>query len=186
MEDSLIIELYFIRSEDAIKETDKKYRRYCESIGYHILKDHQDTEECINDCYFHAWKSIPPVRPVNLRVFLGKIMRNVSLDCYRKKNSKKRKGSEFDILLSELDECIPSNDSTWDNYNSKLLSESIEKFLALIPQKHCVVFMKRYFFCKSLKEISKECSLTITHVKVLLFRIRNALKRHLEMEDFQL
>lgn len=127
MEDSLIIELYFIRSEDAIKETDKKYRHYCENIGYHILKDHQDTEEC-----------------------------------------------------------IPSNDSTWDNYNSKLLSESIEKFLNLIPQKHCVVFMKRYFFCKSLKEISKECSLTITHVKVLLFRIRNALKRHLEMEDFQL
>ena len=36
MEDSLIIDLYFKRSEEAIKETDIKYHQYCENIGYHV------------------------------------------------------------------------------------------------------------------------------------------------------
>lgn len=186
MEDSLIIDLYFKRSEEAIKETDIKYHQYCENIGYHILKNHQDTEECINDCYFKTWNAIPPTRPNSLQSFLGKIMRNLSLDCYRKKHSQKRGGNEFGILLSELNECIPSNDSVWDSYNSKMLSEAIDKFLNEIPEKQCIVFIKRYYFCKSIKEIGKECSMTTTHVKVLLFRIRSALKRYLEMENFEI
>ena len=78
MEDSLIIELYFKRAEEAIKETDIKYHHYCANIGYNILKNYQDTEECINDCYFNAWNVIPPTRPNSLQGFLGKIMRNLS------------------------------------------------------------------------------------------------------------
>ena len=37
MDDELIIQLYWDRSENAISETDRKYGAYCNSIAYGIL-----------------------------------------------------------------------------------------------------------------------------------------------------
>lgn len=180
----MIIDLYFKRSQKAIKETDKKYHNYCESIGIRILENHQDTEECINDCYFNTWNSIPPRRPDSLRHFLGKIMRNLSLDCYRKRHARKREGGEFDILLSELDKCIPSDSPVWDSYNYKVLSKTIDSFLNGISEKHRIVFIKRYYFCQSIEEIGEECGMSVSNVKVILYRTRKALKKYLEKEGY--
>lgn len=49
MEDSKIVDLYWERSENAIAETDKKYRKYCCSIAFHILRNQEDSDECVND-----------------------------------------------------------------------------------------------------------------------------------------
>ena len=43
MEDLEIINLYWIRSETALYETEKKYGRYCTSIAYRILNDLEDS-----------------------------------------------------------------------------------------------------------------------------------------------
>ena len=51
MEDQQILDLYFARSESAITETDRKYGRYCHSIAYNILEDHEDAKEIVNDTY---------------------------------------------------------------------------------------------------------------------------------------
>ena len=59
--DEEILDLYFSRSEDAIKETDKKYGKYLYTIAYNILRDERDCEECLNDTYLKAWNSFPPV-----------------------------------------------------------------------------------------------------------------------------
>ena len=72
MEDNYIIELYFQRSEDALKETQMKYGNYLYSIAHNILRNHEDTEECVNDAYQKAWESIPPQRPSGLGHFWGK------------------------------------------------------------------------------------------------------------------
>ena len=45
MDDLRIIELYFNRDEQAIKETDTKYGKLCHSIAYNILNNHEDSEE---------------------------------------------------------------------------------------------------------------------------------------------
>ena len=42
MEDEKIIELFFARSEAAIKELDSKYGRVCYSISYNILNNNLD------------------------------------------------------------------------------------------------------------------------------------------------
>ena len=88
MEDLEIINLYWIRSETALYETEKKYGRYCTSIAYRILNDLEDSKECVNDTWLRAWESIPPKRPNLLSVFLGKIVRNLSLNRYEKQNAK--------------------------------------------------------------------------------------------------
>ena len=63
MDDLRIIELYFERDEQAIKETDAKYGKLCHSIAYNILNNHKDSEECVNDTYMNAWRSMPSHRP---------------------------------------------------------------------------------------------------------------------------
>ena len=63
LEDAQIIDLFFARSEFAIKELDTKYGKVCYKIAYNILSDHLDSEECVNDAYLGTWNAIPPQRP---------------------------------------------------------------------------------------------------------------------------
>ena len=75
MDDQQIIDLYWDRSERAISETDAKFGKYCYSIAYNILTNHEDAEESVSDTYMAAWKAMPPRRPSILATFLGKITR---------------------------------------------------------------------------------------------------------------
>ena len=63
IDDIKIIELYFERNEQAIKETDIKYGKFCRNMAYKILNNHQDSEECVNTTYLEMWDRIPPTRP---------------------------------------------------------------------------------------------------------------------------
>lgn len=182
MNDENIIKLYLSRSETAISETDRKYHKYCSKIGFNILNDQEDTDECINDCYFALWNNIPPTIPDSLRAFIGRVMRNISISLYRKKKAEKR--NNIDSLLNELDRCIPLYDTSWGSLNLKLLGESIDSFLDTRSELERNIFIKRYFFCRSIKEIAIECSLSFTNVKVILHRVRKKLKAYLEKEGY--
>ena len=45
MTDEKIVELYWERSDEAIKETDKQYGRYFHYIAKEILQDQEDAKE---------------------------------------------------------------------------------------------------------------------------------------------
>jgi len=83
VEDKQIIKLFCDRDQSAIEKTAEKYGNYCFSIAHNILHNREDSEECVNDTWMKAWMSIPPTIPTYLRVFLGKIIRNLSFDKYR-------------------------------------------------------------------------------------------------------
>ena len=82
MQDEQIIDLYWERSEEAIRETDKKYGKYCGTIAWNILYSAEDAEECVNDTWMNAWNAMPPHRPGFLKACLGKITRNLALNLY--------------------------------------------------------------------------------------------------------
>lgn len=84
MEDNYIIDLFWSRDENAIQLVDKKYRSTCYSIAWKILMNREDSEECVNDTWFAAWRYIPPKRPPRLVAFLGKITRGFAIDMLRK------------------------------------------------------------------------------------------------------
>ena len=111
MEDEAIVALYLERSEQAIKETDVKYGKFCYSISYRLLHNEEDAAESVNDTYLEAWNSIPPHKPLFLPAFLGRITRRLSVDRFRKNHAEKRGGGEYPVLLDELSECIPSKES---------------------------------------------------------------------------
>ena len=90
MEDAQIIELFFVRSEDAISELDKKYGKLCYKLADNILASAQDAEECVNDAYLSTWNAIPPQRPESLPAFVGTLVRRCSITRYRANTAMKR------------------------------------------------------------------------------------------------
>lgn len=182
MEDEKIISLYFERNENAIRETDRKYGAYCFSIAHGILQNVSDSEECVNDTYMKTWQNIPPERPLKLRFFLAKITRNLSLDLYKKRNAEKRGGGAGEIVFSELAECIPSRESVDTVLSAKKLSECLSDFLDALPQRERCIFLRRYFYLESTKDIAKKYTMREHNVHVILSRTRVKLKALLEKE----
>lgn len=178
MDDELIIDLFWKRSEAAITESDRKYGSYCRSIAYSILNDRQDSEECVNDTWLRAWDAIPPQRPSKLSAFLGRITRNLSLDRYDYNHAAKR-SQPLDPLLSELSECIPDQR---DGYAQTELTEILNQFLHSLDREKRNLFLRRYWYCESIEDLSKRYGLSQSAVKSSLFRVRSKLKDYLEKE----
>ncbi len=180
MTDKEIIELYWIRSENAISETDSKYGAYCRSISYNILSDSRDVEECVDDTYLNTWNAIPPRRPNILMAFLGKIIRNVSINLYKKNSAQKRKGNIMGVI-DELDECVPDSRNTVDGMADRhLITECIESFLAKQPEVNADIFVRRYWYMDSIPKISTDFRMSQSKVTSILFRMRKGLKAELE------
>ena len=186
MEDRQIIALYNERSEAALSETAKKYGRYCRTVAYNILNNEEDSEECVNDTWLKAWEAIPPQCPESLGAFLGKITRNLALNLYKHKNREKRGGGQTLLVLHELAECIPGADSTEEAVDEALLTEVLNGFLAELPVEKRKIFMRRYWYLSSVKEIAEEYGLSESNVKMTLLRLRGKLKTVLEKEGILL
>ena len=92
MEDHVIVEMYWRRNPEAIRETAKAYGPYCKTIARNILHDARDAEECVNDTWLGTWNAIPENRPTLLAPFLGKITRNLAFNRYKSARAEKRGG----------------------------------------------------------------------------------------------
>ena len=182
MDDKQILDLYWERSEAAISETSKKYGKYCRYIAFNILHNDEDSEECVNDTYLRAWNSIPPNRPSVLKTFLGKITRNLSLDRYELLNAKKRNGGQMPLVFDEIQECIPSLDSTENIVEEIALTDILNRFLSSLSLEQRKIFMRRYWYLSPIKEIATEYGMSESKIKMSLFRSRNELKKLLEKE----
>lgn len=182
MDDRQIIALYNERSEAALSETAKKYGRYCRTIAYNILFNEEDSEECVNDTWMRAWDSIPPQCPERLSAFLGKITRNLALNRYKHNTREKRGGGQTMLVLEELAECVPGADSTEEAVEETLLVEALNGFLAELPAEKRKLFLRRYWYLSSVKEIATDFGLSESNVKMTLLRLRSKLKQTLEKE----
>lgn len=183
MDDNLIIELYFQRSESAIAQTQRKYSGYCGTIARNILHSAEDAEECVNDTWSKAWNSIPPTRPNKLSVYLGKITRGLAIDKYRKCNSQKRGSGEVGLCLDELAECVSDSGSIADDY---ILKDAMERFLRGLKPDAAELFMLRYWYMQPIKDIAESRSMSEGAVKMKLQRTRAALKEFLETEGIEI
>ena len=186
MEDAQIVSLYWDRSEDAIRETEAKYDRYLTKIAYNILTNAEDSRESVNDTYLAAWNSMPPHRPSILSAYLAKLTRRISIDRFRYRTRDKRMGSEYALSLQELGDCVSGGDTTQEIVNVKLLADSIGVYLRLQSQQARTVFLARYYFLDSVREISISQDMSESKVKSLLYRTRLGLREYLEQEGFAL
>ncbi len=181
MDDFAVIDLFFMRDENALKETRRKYGDFIRYIALNITGFMTDAEECENDTYLKLWNSIPPERPEFFKAYIGKIVRNCALSCYRKNKAAKRDGG-IAVLLDELSECIPSSVNVEEEYYGKELSELLNNFLKTLPEEDRAVFIRRYYYGESVKAIAEKNAASPSKISSELFRIRKKLKKELEKE----
>lgn len=186
MEDAEIVELYWARNEDAITQTKAKYGAYLNRVAYNILSDLEDSQECVSDTLLAAWRSMPDNRPKNLRTYLGKITRQVSIDLYRRRNRMKRYASEYAISLEELGDSFSDGKTPEDELDAKLLTEAVNRFLRSLPEDARNTFIGRYYFFDSVKNVARYCGMSESKCKSLLYRTRQSLKAYLQKEGFDL
>lgn len=185
MDDAQIVDLYFARSEMAIRETDNRYGAYCYKIAYGILANREDSEESVSDAYLSAWNSIPPRRPARLATFLGKLTRNISIDRWRKMSAKKRGNGETDVALEELGECVSGRQSVEDAVIRKEVIACLNRFLTALPEDERMVFLCRYWYVNSLEEIAEKTGFSVGKIKSMLHRTRGKLSRQLDKEGLR-
>lgn len=179
MNDKDIVALYWNRDERAIKETKDKYENYCGKIAYNILFDYQDSQECLSDTYLKTWNSIPDNKPSKLGLYVGKACRNIAINMFEKYNAEKRAGTQTDLVLDELSECIGDKDNVKEYVDYNILKETINSFLKTLSKQNRIVFVRRYFYMSSIDEISKEYGMSASAVKMSLKRTRDGLKNYL-------
>lgn len=176
----MIIPLNQVIANIAITETAKKYGRYCHTIAYHILQNKEDSEECVNDTYMKAWDIIPPRHPEKLRAFLGKLTRNLSLHIYEKYHTDKRGAGRTALVPEELQNCIPAPDNAAKAIDDMALKEILNRFLAGLPTQSRTMFLRRYWYFDTVKEIAAVFGVSESKVKMSLLRSRGRLKQLLE------
>ena len=186
MDDAQIVALYWQRDEQAIKETDIKYKKFLLSIAYNILHDTCDSEECLNDTYIGAWNSIPPAKPTLLQAFLATIMRRTAIDCYKARKRQKRIASELTVSLSELEDFIADDDEMYSETDAKELGRVISDFVRSLSDRRMYIFMSRYYIARPIKEIARLLGCSESTVDKEIAVIKRDLKEKIEKEGYAL
>ena len=186
MEDKDIVQMYWDRNEQAIAETSAKYGRYCTAIAMNILNNLENAEECVNDTYLNAWNSIPPHKPGMLSAFLGKIVRNLSLNKYKHIHTAKRGGNELPLILDELGDIVSDEEEVIDIVIRNELIKTINDFIAALSEEKQYMFFRRYWYSDSIKAIAAVCGRTENYISVELGRIRKKLREYLTERGYDL
>jgi len=183
MTDQAILVLFNERNEDAIVESRKKYGDYCYAIAYRILQSHEDAEECLNDTLLRAWNHIPPDCPNKLSAYLATIIRRLSLDCYRREQSQKRKADAVTVALHELEAILVHPDDPMQQIEERETARLLNQFLKNLPVKERSLLILRYFHLLTVAEIAKQCHMKENTVYAVLARTLKKLRIFLEKEE---
>lgn len=183
MDDSEIVRLFRERDERALGEAEKKYSRYCTAIAVRILNNAEDAEECVNDAFLAAWELIPPNDPYSLATFLGRLTKNFAINFMKTRLTQKRGSGEIALVFEELEECVGSSGAE-EAFEQHELENAINQFLAKLTKTNRKMFMLRYWYCCSVREIAELLGKSENTVSVTLNRTRKKLRESLKKRGY--
>ena len=185
MDDRQIVDLYWQRDDAAIRETELKYGPFCRGLAYNVLSSHEDAEECVNDTWQKAWDSMPDERPSLLRAWLGKVVRNLALDRWRRDHAQKRYNG-LDVMLDELEDCIPASVTVESTVDARELGRTISKWLRSLPKDDRALFVRRYWNGEALNVLARDQGIPAAKLAQRMYSLRQNLKKVLETEGIAL
>ena len=186
MNDRSIIELFLKKDDSALSAAQEAYGAYCKKLAFNILGSMADAEECVNDVLLKAWNIIPPNEPKHFGSFIARLTRNAALDRRKYDTRLKRRTTEPETALDELEDIVSGRDDPVDAVIERELKETISEFLVDLPEERRRVFVARYFRFEEVKRIAKEEGRSVSYVKTTLFRLRNELKNYLTERGYEL
>ena len=179
MRDTEIIELFFERDREALRESETKYSHLLTHIAGNILASKEDVEECVNDTWLKLWESIPPNQPESLKNYAARIVRNLAIDRYRRCSAHCRNG-EVASITDELSEIIADRRNDYEQAELKSL---INGFLEGLDKESRVLFVRRYWQSESIADLAGRYGMKESAVKMRLLRIRKNFRKYLQDND---
>jgi RNA polymerase sigma-70 factor (ECF subfamily) len=182
MTDQNILQLLFARAEGAIEALARQFGQRLYAIAMNILSSPRDAEECVNDTYLALWNAIPPEKPDPLCAYTYRVGRNIALKRLRS-NTAQMRNSAYEVSLDELSGCIAGH-TLEETVDARELGRAIDAFLDTLSPDSRIMFLRRYWFGDSVKEIAVLLSMKENAVSVRLSRTREKLKAYLTEEGF--
>ena len=182
MSNDELIALLEVKDKNALVELENKYGAYCKSIAMNILRSREDTQECLNDVYLSVWRSIPPAKPDDLKMYLAGVTRNAAINLWRRKHAQKRGSGHVELLLEELSDAAASEDTLEKLDESLALKEAFNGFLEKLRPEQRRIFLLRYWYMMPVAEIANRNSISEGAVKMILHRVRRKLRDYLDKE----
>lgn len=182
MEDRQILELLWNRVESAIDALSAKFGRRLHMTALNILGDRRDAEEAVSDTYLALWDAIPPACPDPLSAYVYKVGRNTALKLLRRCTAEKR-DNRYDLTLEELSGILSAG-TLEDQLDARELGRAIDRFLDTLDDASRCLFVRRYWFGDSVRELSRIEGVAENALSVRLYRIRSKLKDYLYKEGF--
>ena len=182
MTDEELIAMLEVKDRKALVELENKYGSYCKSIAMNILRNRQDTDECLNDAYLSVWNAIPPAHPDDLRMYVSGVVRNAAINLWRRSHAQKRGSGHIELLLEELSDVAASDNPLEKLDDTLALKAAFNEFLGSLKPEQRRIFLLRYWYMDTIEEIADKLDISESKVKVSLHRTRNKLKKFLERE----
>jgi RNA polymerase sigma-70 factor (ECF subfamily) len=149
-----------------------RYKNKAFSLLKRMLKNEQDAEETLQDCFLKAYNSLSNFKgEAKFSTWFYRIVYNTALT---KLSSKKRKTENE---MSSVDDHFDlKSDYDFRSSEKKDLSVFINDLVNQLPERFATVINLYYLNEMSCEEISKILEISVSNVKVILHRSRNALK----------
>ena len=181
MKEEKIIELFFARDEEALRQVEQQYGDLCNYVASNFLCMREDREECVNDTLLALWNSIPPERPRSLSAYISTLARNIAINKSRANNAWKR-GGGVQVISDEALSMIPDEKSLSELYEARIAGEIVNSFLSELTKSERKVFILRYWFDASDRQIADQTGFSHSKIKSMLARLRKRLAEKLGKE----
>lgn len=149
-----------------------RYKNKAFSLLKRMLKNEFDAEEVLQDCFLKAYNSLSGFKQESkFSTWFYKIVYNTALT---RLSSKKRKiENEMSSVEDHFELEYKSNVNEMDNREMSVL---LKKLISQLPENRAAVISMFYLDEMSCEEISEVMNISVTNVKVMLYRSRNSLK----------
>lgn len=158
-----------------------RYKHKAFSLLKKMLKNNQDAEEVLQDCFLKAYQSLVNFRgDSKFSTWFYRIVYNSALSFL----SSKRK--RFDSELSSIEDHLDLKDEDERIYaESENAKQYISGIIEQLPEKYSAIIVMFYMEEMSLDEISKITGLSLVNTKVILHRARGILRELILKHNYQ-
>lgn len=154
-----------------------KYKVLVYTVAFRILRNHEDTEEIVQDAFVKAYHALGSFeKKSKFSTWLHRIVYNSAISKTRKKKLETNPLDDFLIENYSIDNTFENLDELTHEEQKTLLDVLISK---LDPEESAIISMY-YISDHSTDEIAEITGLSLSNVKVKLHRIRAKLQVYLK------
>ncbi|MBP5493320.1 MAG: sigma-70 family RNA polymerase sigma factor [Clostridiales bacterium] len=160
--------------EEALEWFIDRYSAYVGTIVSNFLKGsmtYSDIEEVTADVFVTLWKSADRLYPLNLKGYLSRVSRSLSMQKLRE---------QVQELPLDEDILIIDDQSAFDGLAQEEQNQIVRQAVLAMPQPEREIFLRFYYYNQSVNEISVHMQMNANTIKTKLRRGRETLRQHLE------